>query len=79
MAVALPGIDDWTITEIKDALRQAPDLASVNATATRFAKEVRALEQSNDQDHRTMAIQIKNLATFRRRAIKQEQGTRTHG
>lgn len=69
----LPKVDDWTVDEIKDALRDAPDIASVNATATHYAREVRVLEQSSEQEHRTMAIQIKNLARYRRTAIAQDQ------
>ena len=59
-------IDDWTVGEIKDALRAAPDSASLNATARHYARQVNELATSKDKGHRVMAIQIKNLAGVRR-------------
>lgn len=62
MTVKLPKTDDWIVDEIKDALRAAPDIASVNATVRHFAKNVLAMERSRVELDRDMAAQIKNLA-----------------
>lgn len=63
----LPKIDDWTVDEIKDALTKAPDVASVNAVAVKFQKEVLAMQR--DPKFKTQAIQIKNLAAYRRKGL----------
>lgn len=72
MRLNLPKIDDWIVTEIKDALNAAPTIADVNDVVRHFAANVAALEQSETPEHRTMAIQIKNLAQYRRQTIRQE-------
>jgi len=66
--------DDWIVDEIKSALYRAPDAASVNATAVHYKKDVLALERSDDPEKRVMAIQIKNLAAYRRLCIRKGWG-----
>jgi len=56
-------------TKIKDALRNSPTIADVNYTARHFAADVRDMERSGDPHLKTMAIQIKNLAAYRRMVI----------
>ena len=62
--------DDFIVDEIKDALRRAPDFASVNATAVHFKKDVLALAASSNPENRVMAIQIKKLAEYRRLCLR---------
>lgn len=63
-------IDDRTVEEIKTALCRSETFAEVNNTAQHFARHVRELQNSKDRDQRTMAIQIKNLAGYRRHCIR---------
>lgn len=64
-------IDDWTVSEIKDAISACERVADVNDTAIHYQKHIAELEKSPDQYHRTMAIQIKNLARYQRRKINE--------
>lgn len=66
--------DDWIVDEIKSALYRAPDIASVNATAVHYKADVLALEQSHDPTNHVFAIQIKNLAAYRRLCIREGWG-----
>lgn len=54
------------VDAIKDAFRLAETLDDVNALDFRHADVVKALAASKDRDKRVMAIQIKNLAAYRR-------------
>lgn len=54
------------VEAIKDAFRAAETIDDVNAAAFRNADAVKALAASKDRDKRVMAIQIKNLAAYRR-------------
>lgn len=54
-----------TVHQIKKALIASPTVADVNDTARHFGQHVKTLEDWG-QDARTMAIQIKNLASYRR-------------
>jgi hypothetical protein len=57
-----------TVAEIKDALRKAPTMADVNDAAKHFGAQVAMLDRAGG-DAKTMAIQIRNLARFRRWAL----------
>ncbi|KQI67977.1 hypothetical protein AN189_12930 [Loktanella sp. 3ANDIMAR09] len=63
--------DDWIVDDIKSALNRCNSVAEVNATARHFAKDVRDLELSPKETDRTMAIQIRNLAAYRRKMISE--------
>jgi hypothetical protein len=63
--------DDSTVAEIKDALRQAATIQDVNHIARHYATQVRDLDRSRKQENKTMAIQIRNLAAYRRPAIRE--------
>jgi len=62
-------IDDFTVEEIKGALRRSKTHAEVNATAVHFARHVTEMAASRNKLHKTMADQIKNLAVYRRLCI----------
>ena len=55
--------------EIKAALRRCQTVPEVNACAIHYRDAVAGLKKSADQDLRTDAIQIINLAAYRRTAI----------
>lgn len=57
-----------TAEQIKDALRSCTSVPSVNECAKQFAKDVARLT-AGTQDDKTMAIQIKNLASYRRKML----------
>jgi hypothetical protein len=57
-----------TVQQIKDAFLACPKVADVNATAVHYQRHVKVLEDHGD-GARTMAIQIKNLASYRRKMI----------
>lgn len=65
------------VEEIKDALRACRKVPEVNACVLHYAADVAALEAFPDRDLRTMAIQIKNLAAWKRREIIRGERTRT--
>jgi hypothetical protein len=54
-----------TVAQIKQALIDSPTIGDVNHTAKHFGRHVALLEREGG-DARTMAIQIKNLAAYRR-------------
>lgn len=58
----------FTVGEIMDHLRACKTVADVNACATNFGSHVRALLAPGHgvEGAKTMAIQIKNLAKYRR-------------
>lgn len=58
-----------TVDQIKQAFRDCPSVASVNATAQHFARHVALLEREGGEA-RTLAIHIKNLAKYMRREIQ---------
>lgn len=58
--------DDVDVEEIKNAIRAAPDNASVTAAASHYAVDIAALKMSRKAHHKTMAIQIQNLGRYRR-------------
>ena len=74
MNVVLPKIDDFIVDEIKDALRAAPDNASVTATMDHFTPNIAALYRSRDAHHRVMHKHILNLASYRRDCIAKGWG-----
>jgi hypothetical protein len=57
-----------TVQQIKDAIMSCGKVADVNATAVHYHSHVKALER-HSPEARTMAIQIKNLASYRRQSI----------
>jgi hypothetical protein len=59
------GADGATVATIKQALRDCPKIADVNDTARHFGRHVAILDQEGG-DARTAAIEIKNLASYRR-------------
>lgn len=61
-----------TVEEIKDAIRAAPNVPSINAAAKDFGPHVVILSQFSKAS-KTMAIQIKNLAAYRRKELMREQ------
>ena len=70
--MSVPGpatVDDWVVDEIKDALRRAPDLPSLNACATHYAAKIAVLKKSPIREHRTQAIIINNLIVSRRQFL----------
>ena len=66
--------DDRTVTEIKDALTSGTPIAEVDRTALQYKRDVFALAESKIRHNRTMVIQIKNLADYRRKMIAQDAG-----
>jgi|GEM_PF-4396433 len=54
-----------TVDQIMQALRDSPTVADVNHTARHYGQQVALLDQAGG-DARTMAIQIRNLAKYRR-------------
>lgn len=57
-----------TVHQIKQALRDSPTVGDVNHTAKHYGRHVAILEREGG-DARTMAIQIKNLASYQRNLI----------
>jgi hypothetical protein len=57
-----------TVAQIKDAMRSAPDHASLNATHDHYRKHIGIL--SRTKDTRAMSIQIDNLASHRHDAMR---------
>ena len=57
---------------IKDALRNSPTIPDVNDTVRHFASDVLRMEKSGDKYEKALAIQIKNLAAYRRMIIREE-------
>ncbi|MCA0204305.1 MAG: hypothetical protein LCH92_08185 [Proteobacteria bacterium] len=64
------------VEAIKDALRGARSVAEVNEAVRVHAAEV--AEMAGCPVMGVMAIQIKNLAAWKRRAIWAEEGRRPH-
>ena len=62
------------VEEIKEALRACTKVPEVNSCALHYAAEVAAMEA--DPEMRVMAIQIKNLAAWRRRQILESEKLR---
>ena len=58
-----------TVEEIKDALRACKTAPDVDRTAQHYGPAVKVLDNSPDRTDRTMAIQIRNLAAYRRKLI----------
>ena len=65
--------DDFIVDEIKGALQRCETIHQVNATAVQYKRDVMALANSQSRHNRTMAIQIKNLADYRRKMIAADQ------
>ena len=59
---------------IKGHLRSAATILEVNATAVHFARAYTILSKSRRRDEKTLAIQIKNLAAYRRLCISKGWG-----
>lgn len=57
------------VEEIKDALRNCTKVPEVNSCARHYAQDVAALSGDPDPDLRVMAIQIRNLAAWKRQEI----------
>lgn len=57
-----------TVQHIKDELRACSKIGDVNAIAKHYGRHVALLEREGGEA-RTMAIQIKNLAAYRRSMI----------
>lgn len=62
--------DDFIVDEIKDALRRCARVMDVNACARHYALDVAKLQRAKDPDKRVMAIQIKNLAKYKRKMLR---------
>lgn len=60
-----PRLDDFTVPEIKGALRRSTTIQEVNATVRHFALHVVEMERKGGE-WKVQAIQIKNLARYRR-------------
>ena len=58
-----------TVARIKEDIRACPTVADVNNTAKHYAEHVAVLDRAGG-GARTMAIQIRNLAAYRRREVK---------
>lgn len=58
-----------SVHQIKQALRMCPTVADVNDTARHFGWHVAALDRAGGSA-RVMAIQIRNMAAFRRREMQ---------
>lgn len=61
--------------EIKEHLRNATTVADVNTCAVHYAKQVVDLSKSRKAEDRVLAIQIKNLASYRRWCITEDERT----
>lgn len=57
---------------IKEALRRCQSVAEVNATARHFREDVADLDRKGGDD-RTQAIQIRNLAAWKRQTLLIEE------
>jgi len=62
--------DDFIVDEIKDALRRCERVMDVNACARHYAVDVSRLQRAKDPEKRVMAIQIKNLASYKRKMLR---------
>ena len=60
------------VQQIKDAIRAAPTVADINDTARHFGWHVERLKREGGAA-RTMAIQIQNLAAYRRQQIQETE------
>ena len=58
----------FTVGQIKQAFRDSPTIGDVNDTAKQFGFHVALLDRSGGEA-RTMAIQIRNLASYRRKQL----------
>lgn len=58
-----------TVQKIKDDLHACPTIGDVNTTAVHYARHV-ALLDAQGGSALTMAIQIRNLAAYRRKLLK---------
>jgi len=63
-------ISDATADEVKDALRACESIQSVNACAVQYAQSVVRMQKGSRVD-KIMAIQIKNLAAYRRKMLRE--------
>ena len=62
------------IHRIKDHIRTARTVPDVNAAAVHYARFVVILSKSRRKWEKTMAEQIKNLAAYRRKCIREGWG-----
>lgn len=58
------------VDTIKEALRSSTTFDQIDAAARLYTPDVKALQASDDEHDKTMAIQIRNLLIYRRAQLR---------